>query len=255
MTTVLVTRPPSDSCELLISALQNKGYKTIRLPLIKIEYIEGVVAPEISKYDYLVCISINAAERLTQLLSNKDGKSIKERPLEKVLIDAPRCFTPGNATAKYLASHGARGGTFSPRNDIGAKAMLDMPEWGDVHGKKILVVCGEGGGELPEQELSRRGANVDKLLLYTTKPISYCKNNWLVAGKIDYIWATSGSIINSMRNNIERNNTTELLLSKIIVAGSRLYELAQELGFSNVVALPNASNSTLLNYLREQGDD
>ena len=64
MTTVLVTRPPSDSCELLISALQNKGYKTIRLPLIKIEYIEGVVAPEISKYDYLVCISINAAENI-----------------------------------------------------------------------------------------------------------------------------------------------------------------------------------------------
>ena len=251
MTTVLVTRPPSDSCEQLITALQNEGYKTIHLPLIKIEYIEEVVAPKISNYDYLVCISINAAERLTQLLNNKDSKSMKGIPLGKALIDAPRCFAPGNATAEYLASHGARRGTFAPCNDIGAKAMLDMPEWGDVHGKKILVVCGEGGGELPEQELSKRGARIDKLLLYTTKPISYCKNNWLVAGKVDYIWATSGSIINNMRNNIERNNTTELLLSKIIVAGSRLYELAQELGFSNVVVLPNASNSTLLDYLRE----
>ena len=255
MTTVLVTRPSSDSCEQLITALQNRGYKTISLPLIKIEHIEDVVAPEISNYDYLVCISINAAERLTQLLSNKNGKSMKERPLEKALIDAPRCFAPGNATAKYLASHGARGGTFSPCNDIGAKAMLEMSEWGDVHGKKILVVCGEGGGELPEQELSKRGANVDKLLLYKTKPIAYCENNWLVAGKVDYIWATSGSILNNMRNNIERNNTTELLLSKIIVAGSRLYELAQELGFSNVIALPNASNSTLLDYLHKHGND
>ena len=249
MTTVLVTRPPSDSCEQLIIALQNEGYKTIRLPLIKIEYIEGVVAPEISNYDYLVCISINAAEILTQLLRSKGTLIDKEKPL----MGMPQFFAPGKSTAEYLLSQGA--GAIAPRNDIGAKAMLDMPEWGDVHGKKILVVCGEGGGELPEQELSKRGARVDKLLLYTTKPISYCKNNWLVAGKIDYIWATSGSIINSMRNNIERNNTTELLLSKIIVAGSRLYELAQELGFSDVVALPNASNSTLLDYLREQEYD
>ena len=121
--------------------------------------------------------------------------------------------------------------------------------------RKFLWWCGEGGGELPEQELSKRGARVDKLLLYKTKPISYCKNNWLVAGKIDYIWATSGSILNSMRNNIECNNLSELLLSKIIVAGSRLCELAQELGFSDVVELSDASNSTLLDYLHKQGND
>lgn len=289
MTTIMITRPYSKSCNQLIDNLQNIGYKVISWPFIFLEDIPMASVPKLEDYDYLICVSIKAAERLVDLLAEAKNKNnntyinLAQESIvrQKLLKGAPIFFTPGAATAEYLRLHGAT--VHYPPQTIGAAAMLAMEGLSNINrNKKVLVVCGEQGGKLPLKELSKKCDKVDKLALYKTRAIFYDKYLWLAEGHIDYIWATSENILRNLLVNIKKlsnisEQTTQrksnfdkislanrnldispdiskdsLLEIKIIVPSLRLYKLAKELGFVNVIKILDASNKQLIAYLQKQ---
>lgn len=70
----------------------------------------------------------------------------------------------GGGTRAELARRGVE--ATSPLGGADSEALLSLPLLGDVAGKRILIVCGEGGREVLGEALASRGAVVERAECY-----------------------------------------------------------------------------------------
>jgi uroporphyrinogen-III synthase len=154
---VLVTRPAGQAGE-LVAAIDAAGGRSILFPVIEIaprspQDIEADLAG-LADPDIVIFISRNAVEH--GLAWSGDAAIAAVGPATAAAIEAA-----------------ARVVDIRPAGGFDSESLLAEPALGDVHGKTIRVIRGNGGRELLAATLRERGATVDYLEVYARRTPGY----------------------------------------------------------------------------------
>ena len=276
---ILIPRPPSDSTTELVTALDKLGFDVIAAPLIAIENIPDIklrTYEQFCEFDWIVCVSDKAVNSWVDAINDFRPSGTMTEGFNKSLPlhGLPPIWVPGSTTAACVEEHG--GEAKCPQNGVGSPAIYaDMLEkihasGGDANqlrDKKILLVCGEGGGQEFDQLLGRA---TPKEIVYRTitrnkAGVDYLKYKLANDSKnIDYVWVTSGSILKALEYLANYPGPSHIAYghTQIIAGSQRLGSLAKDFkdkktpkangSFQgNIITLPEPTNQQLLRYLED----
>jgi uroporphyrinogen-III synthase len=241
---VLVTRPKPMG-DILCQVINTSGGIATYFPTIDIcpprtPSIYQMQLKKIDRQDWLIFISPQAVYATSELIH----------------LDWPN-FPPhikiaaiGGGTAKALQHANLRLDAF-PTENWSSEALLNLPEFSHLTGKKIALMSGEGGRDFLQDSLVLRGAIVSKIIVYrrvkpnvNTEP--YCamlRNN-----QLDCAVVTSGE---GLRNLMElcASAWSSLRELTIIVISSRMMDVASEYGFKQILLAKNPSHNAIMAVL------
>jgi uroporphyrinogen-III synthase len=151
---VLITRPSQQAAP-LCRLFEAEGAVVTRFPAVDIRPLAGGragAAPHgaLGDFDLIIFSSANAVRYGAALLEER-----RDLPLAAI----------GPATARALNQAGYRV-SVRPAAGFDSESLLSHPELVSVAGRRVLLVKGQGGRELLEQELARRGASVTLAEVY-----------------------------------------------------------------------------------------
>lgn len=153
---ILVTRPAHQAAA-LADGIRAAGGEALLFPALEILPVEPqALVPLLRRsgdYDLAICISPNAARFGVAAL-----RAVAEVPASLAW------FAVGPGTAKALAALGIAGVTTPQGQD--SEALLALPQFGEVAGKRIAIFRGVGGRPLLGDTLRARGAQVDYIECY-----------------------------------------------------------------------------------------
>lgn len=189
---VLVTRPETQAMP-LCRRLEALGALTSRLPAIEIRPLAARGGSETAidaalRYDLIVFVSANAVRFGAALLDQR-------RDLTLAAV--------GPATLRALNQAGYRV-AINPGDGFDTEGLLAHPRLLQPAGQRVLIIKGEGGRELLESELARRGAVVTTASVYTRQraTLSAARAESLAeefaAGALSVVTATSAEIGQSL---------------------------------------------------------
>ncbi|MBI2684937.1 MAG: uroporphyrinogen-III C-methyltransferase [Acidobacteria bacterium] len=155
--TVLVTRAEGQSEE-TARHYRHLGAHVIEIPLIEIQPPGGpVTIPDLAGYDWLIFTSANAVARFFDALyeCGRDTRAIRAR-----------VAVVGGKTAKALEAHGIRPDVVPELWTAEGVVEALKPE--PMEGARVLFPRAAAGREVIPEELAKRGARVDVLIVYKT---------------------------------------------------------------------------------------
>lgn len=245
---VLVSRPAAQA-EGLARAIAAEGGLAIKCPVLNIEPVietpldrQRVV--NLDGYEGVIVVSRNAA---TLGLARID-RFWPQLPAHL------RWFAVGKSTATCLKGDGIK--PLVPDSGFNSEALLAMSELSasaaaKLHQPKLLILKGEGGRELLEEQLTERGFSVDALPLYRRTTSCYTPQqiaNLLADGPPDALVATSVDILMAMDSLFQEaiSNRFELPL---VVASERIAVAAKELGYQRIISAASASDESITQAL------
>jgi uroporphyrinogen-III synthase len=215
---VLVTRP-AHQAENLCRMIEAEGGEALRLPLQAIEPAADLAEARRrlgGGHDWWVFTSANAVRHALPLAAGA-------WPAHLAAV--------GPATADALAADGGADAA-APAAGASSEALLDLPELHAVSGLRVLVVTGEGGRDLIERELARRGARVERAEVYRRVALPYPPDAVAAAvRKADVVIATSGEGLARLVELTPEAARGRLLGKPLVVPSARVVEKANELGF------------------------
>lgn len=158
------------------------------------------------------------------------------------------CFSIGPGTASELESDGISS-DYPVRGS--SEDLLNLPALKDVTDCRVLIIKGEGGRELLGESLEQRGGSVDFLDVYrrervpldnsVLKRLLKDKNiRLLVCGSGEVLEYLSSLLDNSLRSNV-----------RLIVPSQRVYRLARQMGFSQILTAEGAESSNVVSAVCE----
>lgn len=243
---VLVTRPAGQA-DGLCRLLEEAGYTAVQLATIEIrepddiESLQSLVG-SLQNYDLAVFISVNAVNRgLDYLLARRDWP-------QQVKI-----ATVGASSAAALREHGLAP-DLVPVHQYNSEALLALDELQDMHGKRVVILRGNGGREHLRDTLSARGAVVDYVEVYRRvcpAADSQLMRALLQPGALDIITVTSNETLQNLFSMAGGGGQPQLRTLPLVVASERQAQLAQELGFEHAaVVAKNAGDAALVEAVK-----
>jgi uroporphyrinogen-III synthase len=232
---VLVTRPQHQAMP-LCRLLATRGASTFLLPAIEIKPLTERRAlaarlGALENFDLIIFTSANAVRFGAALLDQR-------RDLALAAI--------GPATVRALNQAGYRVAA-QPTEDFDSEGLLRNAKLEHVAGNRILLIKGEGGRDLLQQELARRGAHVTVADVYRRERANPAKEQLaaleahFTAGAIHVITATSAEIAANLlavatpalRGDFERTHW--------VVPGERVARSLRERGLSAPLLRANSA--------------
>ena len=211
---VIVTRP-AHLAEPFCARVEAHGGAPVRLPALQIDALPPPPSP--GACDIAIFLSPNAVafssdltlprQALVMAVGDKTAAGLRQRGI-------PQIETPGE--------------------DSTSEGLLRTPALTHVAGKRILLVCGEGGRTLLQEELTARGATVERAEVYRrTIPALSRQHRQRALARPDrcVLTLTSGD---AARNLVEMMDSLaqRTLFRLPLVAGSRrIARIANDLGF------------------------
>ncbi|MHB1949089.1 MAG: uroporphyrinogen-III C-methyltransferase [Gammaproteobacteria bacterium] len=240
---VLVTRP-EPSCTVLCEKIRARGGKATAFATIEIAPPQDATSlPEklahLDQYDWLIFISPQAVYQCANYI--------------KTLPEIVKIAAVGESTAHALQATDWPVHVY-PEDNWNSEALLALPEFAKITGKKIAIIKGEGGRKLLADELQVRGAIVTPIPVYQRKltqaPIDQVVD-LLRSHSLDVIICTSIEGLDNLKKRLE---TVWPLLREvsILVISQRMQDHAAELGFKKTSVAKNASDECILTILAEE---
>ena len=149
---VLITRP-SHQAGPLCRLFETEGASVSRFPAVDIRPLDDEsawAARALDAFDLILFASANAVRYGAGLLNQQ-----RDLPLAAI----------GPATARALNQAGYRVAVQPPGN-FDSESLLRHPRLASLAGQRVLLIKGQGGRELLEQEFARRGAAVTVAEVY-----------------------------------------------------------------------------------------
>ncbi len=151
---VLITRPVHQAAP-LCRLFETEGAAVTRFPGLDIRPLgdarTGIARlGALDRFDLIVFASANAVRYGAELLDPQ-----RDLPLAAI----------GPATARALSQAGYRV-SVQPAEGFDSESLLAHPKLGTVAGHRVLLITGQGGRELLERELERRGAALTRIEVY-----------------------------------------------------------------------------------------
>jgi len=240
---VLVTRPEHQSAA-LIKAIEQAGGEAVSFPVLAIAPTTRLDQAkqkwqQLSGYQWIVFISANAVNYMADMLG---GKIELPETIDVAAI--------GKATATALMQHGIAV-DLMPLNGYNSEALLQMPEWQDLTGQKVMIVRGEGGREKLAQTLKQRGAETDYMEVYRRiKPESDHRKikTLLERNDLSAIVLMSGEAVQNLCTMLNPDDALRSI--PVVVISARIAEIAAGLGFRRVLVSQGVSEQAIVDTLK-----
>ena len=239
MTTVVLTRPQSDS-ERLAVALKADGIDTVILPVMAISALpdgELKAPPMLDQHAVCIFISANAVRfGLAALLPR--------------LTDSPGIVTiaVGAKTRQCLAEQGIDA-VMPHRPD--SEGVLAMAELGASQVREVVIVKGEGGRELLANELRQRGAQVTEWSCYRRCWPDVDLTPLAATLPPRVFQASSGEVLTRLSELLAGEHSGDLFQSTVIVPSERVAAMASQLGWRTVICAQDASDHGFTDALKQ----
>ena len=241
-TLVVLTRPEGDNSR-LESTLAAQGYDTYIQPLLRIASLpesELPDPPDLTGDDLCIFISANAARMgLPTLMGGM---------VENGIVS----FAVGPRTANVLEVEGLP--VIVPEQ-MDSEGLLALPELSDVHGRRVVIVKGEGGREVLARELEAKGALVEEYICYRRES-ALVDSDTFCASLLDYkkiiFQANSGQTLAALTTVLEQCEGASFLQQCVIVPSQRVADDARNLGWQRVAVADNASDEAFLAALTKE---
>jgi uroporphyrinogen-III synthase len=227
---IVVTRPVHQARELarLISAA---GGKPLPYPVIEIRDVEDPAAllaliDRLDEFNVAVFVSPNAAEKGMALVRSRRAWPAK---LKAAAV--------GGGGVKALARHGVTD-VIAPVGRFDSEALLELPAFALVYGKRIVVFRGVGGRELLSETLRERGALIEYAECYRrVRPegdAGLLLRAWS-RGELHAITVTSSEGLRNLLDMIGADGRERALGTPLFVPHPRIAETASGLGIRKVI--------------------
>ena len=228
---IAVTRPAAQSV-MLARLIAEHGGRPLLFPLLEIGPASDTrplqrAIEKLSDYSLVVFVSPNAIDyALPAMLA---AGRWPEQLLAAVI---------GPSSAAQLARHGVRR-VIAPQQRYDSEALLELPELqgAALAGRRVLILCGNGGRELLAQTLRARGAQVDKVACYRRSaphdatPIA----ELLDAGRLDALTLSSSEGLRNLLALLDARARAQLCALPVFVPHQRIAQLAFDNGLRRVV--------------------
>ena len=237
---VLVTRPEFAAGR-LADALAAEGADAVCVPAMEIAPVDDTgsaagLREQLADVSVSVFTSVNAVDGFFRLMASGARGRLP-----------PVVLAVGPATAEALRVRGVTG-VRAPSGGFDSEGLLACPELGSgqVAGRLVAIVKGEGGRDLLAGELDRRGAGVIETNVYRRRvPERLADRLGDVRGAIDVVTATSAE---ALRNLLDAAPWTRSWLSGVIVvvASARVADAARARDLTRVVVARGADAASIV---------
>lgn len=227
---IVVTRPAGQAAH-LAEALVAQGAHPVLFPVLAIEPVADVTpildaAIALDQYDWAMFVSPNAVDRaLAVILAQRRWPA------------GVRVATVGHSSEAALARHGIRD-VVAPQERFDSEALLELPEFTDVRGQRVIVFRGDSGRDLFGDALQARGATVDYVTCYRrTQPAldpAPLLKLWQ-EGRLDALTVTSSEGLRNLYEMVGKLGQSWLKKTPTFVPHARIAEQARALGLHQVV--------------------
>lgn len=242
---ILVTRPAPNG-ETLCRLLNQHGFATLYAPLFDIKKGNDLnqlptSLQNLQRGDYVFAVSKNAVTYANNVLKNIGFQWRNDL----------QYFTVGRNSAEYFTTV-SENPVIYPHPNENSEGLLCLPQMQQLNGKKIVILRGNGGRELFQQQAKERGSAVEIIECYqriakkydTIEQISL----WKRAG-IHTIIVTSNEILRYLVEFVPKNDHNWLTQCHLIAISPRIVKLAKDYGWSNITRTARADNASILETL------
>ena len=226
----MVTRPAGQATH-LAEALFELGAHPVLFPVLAIEDIADTTpildaAIQLDQYDWAMFVSPNAVDKaLAVILAQRQWP------------DHVRVATVGHSSEAALARHGIRD-VVAPQERFDSEALLELPAFAEVAGKRVIIFRGDSGRDLFGDTLKSRGATIDYVTCYRrTRPVldpAPLIKLWS-DGRLDAITVTSSEGLRNLYEMVGKLGQGWLKHTPTFVPHARIAEQARALGLHEVV--------------------
>lgn len=231
---ILVTRPRAQA-EGLARLIEGAGGKAHLLPAIEIEDVPPPAAlGRIHEFDLAIFVSPTAV-----------AKALPH------VRELPRAAAVGAGTRRELEKRGITD-VIAPTAGADSEALLALPELGQVKGKRIAILRGDGGRALLGETLAARGARVEHVTCYRRLRPQAAARAWQ-RGELAALTVSSGQ---GLANLFEVLDPGLLRATPLFVPHPRIAEQARGLGAQQVVLAGHSDEQmldALVAYFRSHG--
>lgn len=234
---VLITRPLAQA-QALEDLLRRAGLHPVTLPLFQIEPAGRPEAQRVMLAEHRA----DAGWLFTSTNAVQAAAALDRGPW-------PASYAIGGATARALARL-QRGEVCQPLAGSTSEDLLSHPALQTVRGARFLLCTGQGGREVLAETLQRRGAAVERLVLYQRVPVDHAE------AAVGHAVETAAAVICTSGESLQRlcaltpsASQDALRRCVLVVPSPRVLELARRLGFDDVRAPAAMSDEALVGCL------
>lgn len=236
---IVVTRPERQAGA-LAGLIEVAGGRALLYPAIAIEPVRTAQLDSqlgaLGTYDFAIFISRNAAEQ--GLARANELESRRSWPPAAAL---------GSGTRKVLEAGGIQG-VMTPEGPADSEALLRLPAFEEVAGKRILIFRGVGGRELLASSLRARGATVDYAECYrrAAPATNVCPliEAWS-RGEVHAVTISSGEGLRNFAGLLGDAALDRLRATPVFVPHQRIAQEARRLGIGEVIDAGSADDEVL----------
>jgi uroporphyrinogen-III synthase len=238
---VVVTRP-AHQAQALMRLISGAGGKPLPFPVIEIRDIEDpapvlALIDRLHEFNVAIFVSPNAAEKGLALV-----KARRAWP-EKL-----RAAAVGSGGVKTLQRHGVTD-VIAPEGRFDSEALLELPAFALVYGKRFVVFRGVGGRELISETLRERGAMVEYAECYRrvrpANDVAPLLRAW-ERNELDAIAVTSSEGLRNFLDMIGAQARELALRTPVFVPHPRIAETASDLGVLKVIVTGPGDDGLLI---------
>lgn len=236
---ILVTRP-AHQADQLCRLIEARGGTAVRLPLLSIVPVPHAASvlrlmESASAFDGWIFTSANAVRHARDLWR-------REWPAPLTAV--------GPATAAALEA-GAQAAAV-PTATYASEAVLELPQFQNVTGKKFLIITGEEGLAGLAATLRARGATAEVAEVYRRVPLPYDAEHVLSALRgTQVLIITSGGALEHLLRLTPEASRPVLLKKYLVVPSARVLEKASELGFRAVLVPQRMSDAAIIELIEQ----
>ena len=245
---VLVTRPKPQG-EILCKKIEELGGRAIYLPTIEIAPSDNPLLFEkqikaLDQYNVIIFVSPHAVLQ-SQSTIHQYWPQIPEH-IKFVAV--------GLGTARELQAAHLPMNLF-PSENWSSEGILNLPEFREIKGQKIAIICGQSGRELLAATLVEREAEVTLIFAYqrlVPKVATKQQIDLFSSGAVDTIVCTSKDSLQNLLVQVGDVNVPLVQEITILVVSERIADFAKEHGFKKIIIATNASHESILDALLKQ---
>lgn len=239
---VLVTRPGDRGLE-LCDIIENSGAITTYFPTANIHEV---------KVDSKTKRTLRSLDTIHWVIFvSRNAVTFGVEQLPKKLLENANIAAIGISTAEAIEKHGFNV-SLCPESSFTTEAFLEEPLMEDVGNNNVVIVTGQGGRKLLQEELEERGASCYRIEVYRRElPIKAAQDVAVKVGKnaIDVLVVTSEELLENLLRLLQKVDS-KLKSVPLVVSSDRLKVRAKALGFTDsIIVAENAINATLLSAL------
>ncbi|MGH8642022.1 MAG: uroporphyrinogen-III synthase [Burkholderiales bacterium] len=227
---IVVTRP-AHQAQVLTRLISGAGGKPLPFPVIEIRDIENpapllALIDRLDEFSVAIFVSPNAVERGMTLVKARRAWPTK---LKAAAV--------GSGGVKTLQHHGVTD-VIAPEGRFDSEALLELPDFALVYGKRFVVFRGVGGRELISETLTERGAVVEYAECYRRlrpdNDVAPLLRAW-ERNELDAIAVTSSEGLRNFLDMIGAAGRELALRTPVFVPHPRIAETASDLGVRRVI--------------------